>query len=24
MIRLTGIRHDFPDGPRVLEDISFA
>ena len=24
MIRLSGIRHDFPDGPRVLEDISFA
>ena len=24
MIHLSGIRHDFPDGPRVLEDISFA
>ena len=24
MIRLSGIRHDFPDGPRVLEDVSCA
>jgi len=24
MIHLSSIRHDFPDGPRVLEDISFA
>jgi cobalt/nickel transport system ATP-binding protein len=24
MIRLSGIRHDFTDGPRVLDDISFA
>ncbi len=24
MIHLSGIRHDFPDGPRVLEDVSFA
>lgn len=23
MIRLSGIRHGFPDGPRVLEDVSF-
>jgi cobalt/nickel transport system ATP-binding protein len=24
MIRLDGIRHDFPDGPRVLDGVSFA